>query len=153
MRQRQSLRPVSNPWYGWAARSGMDGCPEEDEQLTKGGHAMADSRFDWDWDNAILVKEEITDAYVGTLLPHVLKLKQRNVSPITVGIDSVGGNLHAAEQLMNVLRSPNQHGQNCQIVTVAINKAFSAAATLLTLGDYAVAMPSAEILYNDVRYG
>jgi hypothetical protein len=83
----------------------------------------------------------------------VLKLKQSGNRSITVGIDSVGGNLLATEQLLKILKAPNQDGQIPWILTVALNKTFSAAACLLALGDYAVAMPSAQVLFHDVRIG
>jgi ATP-dependent protease ClpP protease subunit len=109
--------------------------------------------LDWNWDRSVYVTGEISDESVAALLPQILKLKQQSADPITVGIDSVGGSIHATNQLLKILRSPDQQGRRCRVVTVAINKAFSAAATLLALGDYAVAMPSAQVLYHDLRYG
>ena len=114
---------------------------------------MARENLDWDWNRAIHVNREITDEFVATLIPEVLKLKQSGATPITVGIDSGGGSLLATEQLLKVLKTPDQEGRVCTIITIAVNKAYSAAASLLAMGDYAIAMPSAQILYHDVRLG
>ncbi len=40
-----------------------------------------------------------------------------------------------------------------RIITVATNRAYSAAASFLAFGDYAVALKHSEILYHDVRFG
>lgn len=114
---------------------------------------MKRSDLDWSWDRAIYINRDITDEFVSELLPQILSLKEKSSDPITVGIDSVGGSVHSTKQLLEVIRSPDQNGNRPKVITVAINKAFSAAASLLTLGDYAVAMPSAQILFHDVRYG
>ena len=109
--------------------------------------------YDWDWDHAILLSGEISDELVASLMPEILRLKQSGTRVITVGIDSLGGSIAAARQLLAILKSPGINGKSPTVVTVAINKAFSAAATLLALGDYAVALPSAQIHYHDLRYG
>lgn len=109
--------------------------------------------LEWNWDHSIFVDQEITEELVTSLTPQILRLKQKNPATITVGIDSEGGSISAASQLLAVLDSPDLNGRRPKIVTVAVNRAYSAAATLLALGDYAVALPSARIHYHDLRYG
>lgn len=108
--------------------------------------------FDWHWQRAIFVNEEITDKLVSSLAPEILRLKETSPDPITVGIDSPGGNIAAASNLLSLLKAPGRTGVPTTVITVAINKAFSAAASLLALGDYAIALPSAQIHYHDVRF-
>jgi ATP-dependent protease ClpP protease subunit len=108
--------------------------------------------YDWDWENAIFVNGDISDDLVTALAPEILRLKQKRPQAITVGIDSNGGSISAASRLLDLLKAPDTKGEVATVVTVAINKAFSAAATLLALGDYAVALPSAQIHYHDVRF-
>src|SRR5262245_9048673 len=91
------------------------------------------------WDSAVSVSADISDAMVASLAPQILKLKQRNPEVITVGIDSVGGSVSAVTQLLGLLKAPGASGEVATVITVALNKAYSAAATLLGLGDYAVA--------------
>jgi hypothetical protein len=40
----------------------------------------------------------------------------------------------------------------CEVYTAVTNRAYSAAANMLALGDYSVAFPHAQILYHDLRY-
>jgi len=108
--------------------------------------------FDWRWERAVYINDEISDKLITSLAPQILRLKEEGPEPITVGIDSPGGSISAAAQLLELLKSPGPTGQRTVVITVAINKAFSAAASLLALGDYAVALPSAQIHYHDVRF-
>jgi hypothetical protein len=69
-----------------------------------------------------------------------------------VFIDSDGGSVAASELILRVLRATNQDGDDpCHIITVAVSKASSAAADLLSSGDYTIAYPQAKLLYHGVR--
>jgi len=104
------------------------------------------------WNRAIHIDKIIDDALIKELTPIILQMKQENAEPITVGIDSFGGNIAAVESLLGLLRSPDQDGNVISIYTASTNRAYSAAASLLAFGDYAVAFPHSRILYHDVRY-
>jgi hypothetical protein len=54
--------------------------------------------------------------------------------------------------LADLLGSPTPTGEFSPFITVATNKAYSAAASLLALGHYAYVLPGARILYHDIRY-
>jgi ATP-dependent protease ClpP protease subunit len=105
-----------------------------------------------DWDRAIHINTTIDDALLKELTPVVLKMKQESSEPITVGIDSTGGSIPAVESLIGLLEAPDQDGRYTPIYTAATNRAFSAAATLLALGEYSVAFPHSHILCHDMRY-
>jgi ATP-dependent protease ClpP protease subunit len=104
------------------------------------------------WNRAIHIHRIIDDSLLKELTPIVLKMKQESSEPITVGIDSPGGNLSAVDSLLGLLKSPDQDGRCTQIYTASTNRAYSAAASLLAFGDYSVAFPHSRILYHDVRY-
>lgn len=106
-----------------------------------------------DWSRCVYVDAQIDDDLVTRLTPRIVLLRQECNLPITVAIDSVGGSLRSMDALLGLLTGPNQDGANGQIITVVTNKAYSAAATLLAMGSYAVALPHADILVHDVRYG
>ena len=108
--------------------------------------------FTLDWNRAIHVHATIDDSLVKELTPIILRLKQDSTKPITVGIDSPGGSIAAVESLLGLLQSPDQDGNKTPIYTAATNRAYSAAASMLAFGDYAVAFPHSTILYHDVRY-
>lgn len=105
-----------------------------------------------DWSRSVMVDSQIDDELVRKLAPRILSMRQESNAPITVGIDSPGGSLAALDVLLGLLIGPDQNKANGSIVTVATNRAYSAAALLLTFGDYSVALPHAHIVYHDVRY-
>lgn len=105
------------------------------------------------WDRAIFITDVIDDDLVQRLTPSILKLRQDEKGPITVGIDSPGGSLSSLDTLLGLLQGPSQLGARAKIVTVSTNRAYSAAANLLAFGDYAVALEHSQILFHDVRYG
>src|SRR3989338_859371 len=105
------------------------------------------------WNRAIFINEEIDDELVRKLTPTILKLRQENNEPITVGINSPGGSLDSLDILLGLLTGPTQNGERGKIVTVATNSAYSAAANFLAFGDNSVALRHSQILYHDVRYG
>jgi ATP-dependent protease ClpP protease subunit len=108
--------------------------------------------FQLNWNRAIHIDTAIDDMLLKTLTPRILKLKQESTDPITIGIDSPGGNIAAMLSLLGLLQAPDQDGNYIEIYTVSTNKAFSAAASLLAFGDYSVAFPHSKILCHDVRY-
>jgi len=105
------------------------------------------------WRRSIFVTDSIDEAYVRQLAPTILDLRQQSDEPITVGIDSPGGSLASLDTLLGLLTGPTQGQAKGRIVTVATNRAFSAAASFLAFGDYSVALRHSRILYHDVRYG
>ncbi len=104
------------------------------------------------WKRAIHISKPINDALLKELTPIILQMKQDSSDPITVGIDSPGGNISAMEALLSLLKSPNQDGKLVSVYTAVTNRAYSAAAIFLAFGDYSVCFPHSDILYHDVRY-
>ncbi|WP_321900099.1 ATP-dependent Clp protease proteolytic subunit [Paraburkholderia heleia] len=104
------------------------------------------------WGRCIHIDDVIDDQYVNSLIPKILELRRESSAPITVAINSPGGSLAALDVLLGLLTGPDQDGQVCEIVTVSVRNAYSAAANFLAFGNYAVALPHSEILFHDVRY-
>jgi ATP-dependent protease ClpP protease subunit len=104
------------------------------------------------WMRCIHIDDVIDDQYVNSLIPKILDLRHESSAPITVAINSPGGSLAALDVLLGLLTGPDQDGQVCEIVTVSVRNAHSAAANFLAFGNYAVALPHSEILFHDVRY-
>lgn len=104
------------------------------------------------WKRAIFIDEVIDDGFVRRLAPTILRLREESNDPITVGIDSPGGSLDSLDVLLGLLRGPTQNVKKTQIITVATNRAYSAAANLLSFGDYSVALKHSQVLYHDVRF-
>lgn len=58
----------------------------------------------------------------------------------------------SSEQILRLLQSSNQDGaEPCWLITVVTGNASSAAADLLSSGNYVIAMPDTSILYHGVR--
>lgn len=104
------------------------------------------------WDRAIYVDEPINEQLVRRLTPAILKFRQESNDPITVAISSPGGSLASLETILGLLQGPTQFSSSGQIVTVVTNKAYSAAANLLALGNYSVALTHSKVLFHDVRF-
>ncbi len=59
--------------------------------------------FQLNWNRAIHIDTIIDDTLLKTLTPTILKLKQESSDPITIGIDSPGGNIPAMQALLGLL--------------------------------------------------
>ena len=101
---------------------------------------------------AVYVSGVIDRELVTRITPHILRLQSANRIPITVYIDSPGGNVAAMETILRLLRLSDQDSSDpCRIITAVTTRAASAAADLLSSGDYAVAYPTSSILYHGHR--
>jgi ATP-dependent protease ClpP protease subunit len=99
----------------------------------------------------IYINGEINQSLIDRLTPQINNLRLAESAPITVYIDSVGGETPTADVLLGLLKTPNQDGEICRIITVATGMAASAAADLLARGDYAIAYPHSQIHHHGVR--
>ncbi len=106
-----------------------------------------------DWQRSLIIDTSIDDDLVRRLTPRILALRQESTAPITIGIDSPGGSLASLDVLLGLLTGPNQDGHTGEIITVATNRAYSAAANFLAFGNYSIALCHAQVLYHDVRFG
>ena len=109
---------------------------------------LESSNLTADWSRCIHINDVIDDRYVASLLPEIMRLRQESDAPITVGINSPGGLVSSLETLLGLLTGPDQSGTSRKIVTVSVDKAHSAAASLLTMGSYAVALPTAKYCFT-----
>lgn len=113
---------------------------------------VPNENFRLDPTRAIYVSGVINDELITRLTPEIIRLHHSAKTPISVYIDSPGGLISSMETILNLLRSPSQGTYSpCKIITAATVNAGSAAADLLSSGDYAVAYPNATILYHGVR--
>jgi ATP-dependent protease ClpP protease subunit len=109
------------------------------------------SRYRENHRRAIYVFGEINEELLHKLTPEINELRCEKQDPITVYIDSIGGAIPVAERLRGLLVAPTPEGVSCPLVTVVTGIAGSAAADLLALGEYAIALPNADILYHGSR--
>ena len=101
---------------------------------------------------AIYVTGVIDDALVSRLTPQILRLQSLSRSPISVYIDSPGGSVSSMDTILRLLNLTDQDSSGpCNIITAVTTRAASAAADLLSSGDYALAFPDSSILYHGLR--
>ena len=97
----------------------------------------------------------IDQPMVDRLTPQILSLQSLSRAPISVYIESPGGDVRCAEKIFSLLSAADESGERCQILTIATGLATglaaSAAADILTFGDYALAYPHTEIYYHGTR--
>jgi ATP-dependent protease ClpP protease subunit len=102
---------------------------------------------------SIFVFGDINDSLVSKLGQQILTLRASgDVSPITVYINSLGGSIRCMEYIYGLLSTKDLGGKGPRIITVAVGNCASAAASLLSLGDYAISYPKADIHFHGVRY-
>lgn len=102
-------------------------------------------------DRGVFVTSEITFDTYATLAPQITRLRLKSQHPICFFIHSPGGDPDAAELLLRLARVPHQSGGRCQVTTVNVGFAASAAADLLSAGDYAIAYGDSIIHVHGVR--
>ena len=101
---------------------------------------------------AVHVTGQINRDLVSRITPEILKLQATSRDPITVYMDSPGGNVGSMETILKTLKLTDQDSSEpCHIITAVTTRAASAAADLLSSGDYAVAYPHSAILYHGIR--
>lgn len=101
---------------------------------------------------AVYLHGEIDQQLINRLTPEIISLQNQSREPITVFIDSPGGRVDLKETLLQLLKASNQDfAEPCHLITVVTSRAASAAADLLSSGDYAIAYPESTVLYHGVR--
>jgi ATP-dependent protease ClpP protease subunit len=101
---------------------------------------------------AVFVHGPIEQSLVDRLIPVILKHQSQSRLPLSVYIDSTGGSVLQAEALLALLRASDQDfTRPCRIITAVTSFAASAAADLLSYGDYAIAFPQSTIHFHGVR--
>lgn len=101
---------------------------------------------------AIFISGTIDQDLLSRVAPEILRLQSASRDPITLYIDSPGGSVSVMETLLRLLNLSDQDAADpCHIITAVATRAASAAADLLSSGDYAVAYPGSTILYHGVR--
>lgn len=101
---------------------------------------------------AIYVNGTIDLDLIHKLTPDILRLQHESREPITVYIDSPGGRIDYMFALLRLLKAPTQdYGLPCSLITVVTRRASSAAADLLSAGNYAIAYPESNILFHGGR--
>jgi ATP-dependent protease ClpP protease subunit len=94
----------------------------------------------------------ITQELVYRLTPRIVELLHESREPITLYIDSPGGSVPLASQILNLLHAPSQDTvYPCKLITVTTTNAHSSGAILLSAGDYAIAGPNSLIHFHGVR--
>lgn len=102
-------------------------------------------------ERCIYLSGEINQEKLDKLTPEILRLSSTSHTPITLYIDSPGGSTYSANILYRLLKARDQDGEASKLITVCTGVASSAAADLLSAGDYSLAYPHARVLYHGTR--
>jgi len=90
---------------------------------------------------AVWIQGELNQSLLNRVEPEIQAFTGQSTDPITLFIDSTGGSTVVCQRILNLLSS-------CRIITVACQRAVSAAADLLSSGDLAIALPGSRLLYH-----
>jgi ATP-dependent protease ClpP protease subunit len=111
-----------------------------------------DPKYRPNHDRSVTISGDIDDELVTRLLPEIVRLQSLSRDPITVYINSPGGDTECAKLLLEALRASDQdRSEPCRLLTVALGEASSAASDILMAGDYALAYPYSRILCHGTR--
>ena len=106
---------------------------------------LPDADFEPNPDRAVRVEGRLDEPLLERLRPQILELTSSSKAPVTVFINSRGGSSEVAEAILSLLR-------DVRVITVAAPTAHSAAAALLSAGDFALASPESSLLYHGGRW-
>src|SRR5262249_40359577 len=97
---------------------------------------------------AVWIRGRIDADLLKRLHPQIPQLISKSPAPITLFVDSPGGDAHIAQVLLSILRYPRTQDQrSCRLVTVAIGDVSSAATDILVGGDIAIACREKKLLF------
>jgi ATP-dependent protease ClpP protease subunit len=103
-------------------------------------------------DRALYLSGTIGQATIDKLTSQVITLRAKSSSPITLYVDSPGGDPSFGDRLLRLIRMPDQDNFTpCRVVAVVTGVAASAAADVMLAADYAIAYPSTILLLHGVR--
>jgi Clp protease len=102
-------------------------------------------------DRAIRIEGRIDQASLERLMPQMLALVNASREPISIFIDSMGGDPEIAATIPSVLRYPTD-GMGCRIISVGCRRVGSAATHILAAGDLAIVHPQCQLLYHGSGY-
>ena len=111
-----------------------------------------DPNFRASTSRSISVFGELDDDLISRVGGEVLRLREDSSQPISVFTNSPGGTLRSLAHLYALLTARAPSGRPPRLITVAIGSAHSAAASLLSLGDYAISYPKSSIHFHGVRF-
>jgi ATP-dependent protease ClpP protease subunit len=115
--------------------------------------ARRDPKYRPNHNRSVTISGVIDDALVARLLPEIVQLQSVSREPITVYINSPGGDTECAKLLLESLRASDQdRSEPCRLITVALGEVSSAASDILMAGDYALAYPYSKILCHGTRH-
>lgn len=104
-------------------------------------------------DRGVFLNDLVGPEILKKLTPEILALKAKSDEPITLYVDSFGGNTFYARSLRELLRSPDQDGKAHSLITVVTGFAASSAADILASGNYSLAYQHARIVCHGNRRG
>ena len=100
---------------------------------------------------SIHVFGEFTDELTNDILSKISELRASGTDPITLNINSPGGIVRCLEIIQGCLTAEDADGNRNRIITVAVGDVASAAASLFTLGNYAIAYPHSIFHFHGMR--
>lgn len=113
--------------------------------------AKADYNYRADPSRSITVFGQFSDDLINRVLFEICALRAKNAEPITVFVNSPGGLVRGLDVIRGAITAKDADGNGCRMITVAAGDCSSAAASLFTLGGYAIAYPHSNFHFHGVR--
>lgn len=101
---------------------------------------------------SIVIEGRLDKALLERLRPQIVDLVSASRAPITLFINSAGGDASIAHCLVSLLKFPDSSGNSARIITVGCGRVSSAGTSLLAAGDLAIVHPECQLLYHGSGY-
>ena len=125
-------------------------CKEDDAK--QGVSLPDDPDFTPNPDRAILIEGRFDEELLKRVTPEIVALITRSREPITLFVNSHGGQSEVGQTILNLLRWNGDGRGRSRLIAVALANAQSAAALLLSAADFAIAAPECDLLYHGARW-
>jgi ATP-dependent protease ClpP protease subunit len=126
---------------------------QESGMAKSGESVLDDADFTPNPNRAIWVQGQLNEALLDRLRPRILELTEESRSPISLFINSSGGQPEVCAEILSLLTRTSQDDERVpRIITIAAPNVGSGAANLLSAGDFAIASPDSTLLYHGGRW-
>jgi ATP-dependent protease ClpP protease subunit len=113
------------------------------------------SKPDYDFrinpERAVYIVGEFDEDLLKAVIPRITELRFGSDEPISLVINSRGGSTDCLDSIKAALCVHGPDNTQSRVITFVVGYAASAGATLLTLGDYAIAAPGAWLHFHGIR--
>lgn len=125
--------------------------PRRATKLRRKPAVTPDYDYRIDPERTVYIIGDFNEDLLRSVLPRIAELRFDNDKPVSIVINSDGGETDCLDAIKSALCVQGPDGSQSRVVTFVAGHAASAGAMLLALGDYAIAAPASWIHFHGIR--